>query len=253
MLPFFDASVLAPEISLGSDPPVPEGLEGALFHGGNAKPVRDELQRWQPGKLWRHAEVLDRIVGETHASFPSRSAGLVDLKMPEEDLQLWLKSPSEWWPLCESLRNSKRYLRIHLPPGPSCVSMLKQVVKRFRQTHFWIDPFVHGPEPGWQGHVRLAEYENLWLSTQGLYPADGGKWNKADARDAVEFVVGEVGASKLIYASGLSWEALASGFDRPQREWIESLPALEEAERSLVLQRNAHVFLFTPPETEELL
>ncbi|MCW8130329.1 MAG: hypothetical protein KIS92_08275 [Planctomycetota bacterium] len=240
-------------MSYGVAPELPEGFEGAVLHGLNAKNIRDEYSRWHPTRMWKHAEGMDRIVGETHASFPSRSAVLVDLEMPGDDLLLWLKSPAEWWPLCESLRNTKRYLRVRLPAGTGAVSLFKQVVKRFRYTHFWIDPFIHGPAPGWQGHVRLAEHENVWLSTLGLFPGEGARWSAREASEAMNFLVGEVGAGRLIYASGLEWESVSLGVDKPFREWIEQQPELEDPERPLVLNRNAAAFLHVPQEEIELL
>lgn len=253
MLPFFDACIRAPEVSYGVAPELPQGFEGAMLHGANARNIRDEYYRWHPTCMWKHAEGIDRIVGETHASFPSRSAALVDLVLSQEDLDLWLKSPAEWWPLCESLRNTKRYLRVHLPSGTGSVSLFKQVVKRFRFTHFWVDPFVHGPVPGWQGHVRLAEFENVWLSTLGIFPGPGSPWSEQEASEAMNFLVGEVGDGKLIYASGLEWENVSLGVDKPLRAWIEALPEFEEPEPPLVLSRNATAFLHVPQEEIELL
>lgn len=253
MLPYFDASVTVPDGSHGGSPKLPEGFEGALLQGPNAKVIRDEFHRWHPAKMWRHAETLDRIVGETHAAFPSRSAAMIDLTLSTEDFELWIKSPAEWWPICESLRNAKRYLRVHLPAGVSSVSLFKQVVKRFRYTNFWIDPFVHGPSDGWQGHVRLAEYENVWLSSLGLVPLPESKWSEVSATEALNFLIGEVGAAKLVYASGLHWDEIAEGKDRPLREWFEQHAEFEDPERPLVLSRNAMAFLHQPPEEEEIL
>ena len=252
MEPFFDACVLAAEAGLGEAPKLPAGFAGALLHGPAAKALREELSRWHPGKSWKHAEALDRVVGESHAAFPARKTSVVDLALEGEELRLWLKRPAEWWPLCEALRDAKRMLRVRLPQGSGAVSLFKQVARRFPQTHFWIDPFVHGPAEGWQGHVRLAEMENIWLSTLGLCPHAQGLWNETAAPEALHFLVGEVGAGKLFYASGLAWPAAAAGLDMPARQWLHDRKDLEPLELRMTLETTILNLLATPPDDESI-
>ena len=252
MEPYFDACVLAAADALGEAPKLPEGFDGALLHGPAGKALREELSRWHPAKTWKHAETLDRIAGETHAAFPSRKAAVVDLVLEGPDLRAWLKSPAEWWPLCESLRDARRLLRVHLPAGAGAVSLFKQVARRFPHTQFWLDPFVHGPADGWQGHVRLAEMENIWLSTLGLFPKDNGSWSDAGAQEALHFLIGEVGAEKLFYASGLAWEEAEQGQDQPYREWLASSKDLEPLELRMVLETTVVSLLRSPLEEDSV-
>jgi hypothetical protein len=159
-------------------------------------------------------ERLERIVGETHARFPSRSAPVIDLLLDDEHLDLCLKRPAEWWALCYPLRNASRWIRLTLPAGAPVLVRVKQVLKRYPETLFWVDPFRHGPQPGWQGHVRLAEWPNVMLTTLGLFPGFSA-WTAEQAEEALAFVVGEVGAARLLYATGGGWDDLVSGRDRP--------------------------------------
>lgn len=249
MEPFFDAYLTAPEDSPGGAPPLPEGFSGALLFGPAAKAIREEFRRWHPDRRWVHAERLERIVGESNARFPSRAAQVIDLDMQGEELADWLKRPSEWWPLCETLRGTRRLLRLRLPPGTAAVAKAKQLIRRFPETRFWIDPFVAGPVNGWQGHVRLAEYNSVMLTTLGLFPGEPSSWSEANAREALRFVVGEVGAGTLLFASGMEWGAAGAEEARRRRQWLETSPELDAEARRLVLEENAQARLI-PPEQE---
>jgi hypothetical protein len=237
MRPFLDAWLAAP-LSFTEAPTLPVGLAGALLFGSEGKARCDELMRWFPESIWRHAETLELIVGEDHARFPSRGATVIDLCLNEKYRDASLAHPPDWWPLCYPLRDTQRWIRLTLPPGSQVVVRVKQILKRYPETLFWLDPFANGPQPGWQGHVRLAEWPNAVISTLGLFPGRSA-WTAEQAEDALAFVVGEVGAAKLLYASGCSWSDLACGRDRPAREWLESTPRLDDRERDLVLTENA--------------
>ena len=241
---FFDAWLAAPPLGPGAPVP-PEDCAGALLFGAEAKARCQELERWRPHLLWCYAELLERIVGETHARFPSRSATVIDLLLDDEHLETCLKRPAEWWPLCYPLRNESRWIRLTLPAGAPVLVRVKQILKRYPDTLFRVDPFRHGPQPGWQGHVRLAEWPNVLLTTLGLFPGFSA-WTAEQAEEALAFVVGEVGAAKLLYATGGGWDDLVSGRDRPARAWLESCTRLDDRERDLVLNGNA-LHLFGPP------
>ncbi len=234
-----DACVQAPEYPLNEKPRMPEGFSGAVLFGGDSKLRLDECYRWFPDLWWQHGEDLDRIVSETNARFPSRASQVIDLNLDPARLMQWLKNPTQWWPLCESLRNTSRYLRLHLPRGTSALVGAKQVISRFPDTNFWIDPFVHGPSTGWQGHVRLAGFSNVILSTLGLASSEHSLWKPVEAQAALHYAIGEVGASVLVYASGLEWDDVVAGLDRPFREWIAESPDLDQDERRMVLYDNA--------------
>jgi hypothetical protein len=245
---FFDAWLAAPPLPLAG-PMLPEGCAGAMLSGLDAKARCQELERWRPQLLWRYAELLERIVGETHARFPSRSATVIDLLLDDDYLDLCLKRPAEWWPLCYPLRNTARWIRLALPAGAPVLARVKQILKRYPETLFWVDPFRYGPQPGWQGHVRLAEWPNVVLTTFGLFPGFSA-WTSEQAEEALTFVVGEVGAAKLLYATGGAWDDLVSGRDRGARAWLESRTRLDAQEREMVLCGNA-LQLFGPPPAGE--
>jgi len=91
--------------------------------------------------------------------------------------------------------------------------------------------------PGWQAHVRMAECANVWLTTLGLLPGPHCRWPRAaDLAEALYFAIGEVGAGKLLFASGLTCDALAS-VDPPS--WLASVQTLDDPERELILSANA--------------
>lgn len=318
MYQYFDAHVIAPETPATEIFDLPRDFGGALLCGTPARQAREAFMRHRPEPLWRHVETLDRIVGETHASFPSRITEVIELNMGPKELFGWLKRPSEWWPLLDSLRNTGRLVRLPLPPGMRTLAAAKTLIRKYSKTLFLIDPFLGGPDGGWQGHVRLAENENCYLSTLGLRPVewypeeadlpnreglpetsfidavkaspptppafkpitktavipgreDGlptsgfmpaaeipepeketsivlkpvpqqrKPWKREQAEDALYFVTGEVGAGKLLYASGFEWDALTVGVDRPLRQWIEDFARLDDAEKELILCGNARL------------
>ena len=318
MQPYFDAHVVAPENPVTESFDLPRDFGGALLSGPQARKVREAYSRYRPEPMWRHVETMDRIAGETHASFPSRTCEVIELDMTPKALFNWLKKPSEWWPLCDSLRNTGRLVRLPLPPGTRVLAAAKSLIRKFPKTLFLIDPFTSGPDSGWEGHVKLADAENCYLTTLGLrpvelYPDEEGAlerpglpetafldvvvhnpptppafkpptrllapgredglptsgfmpaiapiepetefpalppapkarrrapWTKEKAEEALYFVTGEVGAGKLLYASGLEWEALAVGVDRVLRSWIEEYPKLESAECELIMCGNARL------------
>jgi hypothetical protein len=239
---FFDAWVRMPVEPL-EPAAAPSGLAGALIAGPEAARRRTELERRFPDRLWRHVEPLARIVGVNHAGFPSHSATVVDLQLTGEDLFERLNQPAAWWPLCEPLRGGARLLRLDLGAGAALVAAAKRLVNHHPEVTFWIDPFARGPVSGWQGQVRLAEHTNVLLSTRGLFPCEmkgrAALWPEEAAEFAVRFLVGEVGAGALLYASELSWDDLRAGRDALFRGWLDSVPSLDPVERDLVLLGNA--------------
>lgn len=241
--PFMDLAVLAPDDLLSEAPVLPQGLVGAILFGSEAKPRREEAFRWRPDLRWRHAEALDRVVGESHASFPSHSAFVIDLTLPPGILEDWLKRPEAWWPLCQALRGTPRLVRLNLPPGSQHAAHVKQIVRRFPDARFWIDPFVYGPHPGWQAQVRLAENRNVFLTTRGLLPGPGGLWDEGQIVEALHFLVGEVGAGTLLYASGASWEDLLAGRTEAGRAWLADCGQLDGDELMLVFCETAQTLL----------
>ena len=77
MLEFIDVHVQIDQV----EPVIPaRACMGAVLYGNGAKGQREFLERSDANGLWRHAESLERIVGETHARYPSRYATVIDLQ-----------------------------------------------------------------------------------------------------------------------------------------------------------------------------
>lgn len=211
---------------------------GVVLFGPGAKSQRRQFETSGDGMLWRHAELLERIVGEAHACFPSRNAAVIDLHLGAR-LNEALAKPTEWWPLCYPLRCTSRLVRVNLPQGAKVVAKVKQVTRRHPETFFVFDPFVHGPGDGWQAQAKMAERANVWITTLGFSPFLHTGWKKSEIREALHFVVGEVGAARLLYASGTDWRSFVEGEDAAFREWLAGQSVFEPREADLVLFENA--------------
>jgi len=251
MTPFFDCCVVADDEPFHEEPVLAPGATGAILFGPHALARRREISGWAPDQNWAHAEILDRVVGQAHAVFPTQSAQVVDLHLAPDLFDEFLKRPREWWPVCDALRNSKRALRLKLPPGQGCAAGIKQVVKHFFDTYFWIDPFVFGPVDGWQAQVRLATQVNVSVTTLGLFPGPNGLWSEDQAQEALHYLVGEVGAARLLFASGEPWAGYLGGQSVAKREWLEKSGAFDSRELELVFQLNAKL-LFVEDDTQSL-
>ncbi|MFH0938969.1 MAG: hypothetical protein V1899_06790 [Planctomycetota bacterium] len=212
-------------------------LLGAVLHGQFTAAVRAQLEQLSPGRIWRHAESLTHIVGSSDSRFPQTDPVVIDLQLPEQELSPRLKiTPLDWWPLAEACRG-KCFLRLCVAAGGAAVAGPKKLVKAFPQTRFLIDAFRHGPASGWQAHARMAECANVWLTTLGLLPGPQSCWPRTeDVAEALYFTIGEVGAGKLLFASGLSWETLAAA---DPISWLASVQTLNNSERELILSANA--------------
>jgi hypothetical protein len=80
----------------------------------------------------------------------------------------------------------------------------------------------------------------------GLDPFVGTLWTREAAQEALHFLIGEVGAAKLLYASGSSWDQWRRDAGRPFREWLAANPSLDAKEVEMVLLKNA-AGLLAPP------
>jgi len=248
---------------------LPPGCVGAVFFGACAQASWQEAAERHRGLLWRHAvsgalpwralplaapeagsaDVLVRLVrqgGDPRAP----GAAVLDLAVDSGPLLEWLQRPAAWWPLCHPLARTGRLVRLPLPPGVNVVVKVKQLARRFPETRFWVDPFSHGPVAGWQGHVRLAEEPNVTLTTLSLDPFAGRAWTHSAAAEALYFTTGEVGAAKLLYASGQSGGDWLAGRDQPMREWLAGAAGLDAAEARLVLAGNAERLAGSGPRPE---
>lgn len=223
---FFDAHLTV------SGPPTeawPPDLAGAIVYG---LPSPSAL----PG-CWLLAATQSQIAPTVQ---PEARYKVVDLQLPSGELLARLKRPkAEWFPLADSVRQKKQFLRLNLPPGASTVVGTRKLAEHFPHARFLIDPFLHGSVDGWQAQVRLAEGENVWLTTRGLFPGSACRWTRGnDVEEALHFTMGEVGASKLLFASGHAPGGDAFYSTDPQK-WLAEIRALDEDQRALILELNA--------------
>lgn len=262
MEPFFDLYVEAPPDfddlppppkrksprakEAGVVPTIPDGARGAVLHGKTAVVCRERLERLCPEGVWRHAQPLSAVVSADDARFPSASTHVICLRLPEEEWELRLRKPESWWPLCESLRRTNCFLRLETPPDAEFRKRwmvgVKGLARCFPETHFLLDPFLPGPVPGWQGGVKLAEQENVSLTTLGLLTDGKNGRTVEQTEEALRFTAGEVGAAMLFYASGCAWKDWTAGADRAARERLRRSKSLDVVEKQLVLYLNAEEF-----------
>ena len=235
-MPYFDAYLVAPQQPAETPPPQ---LTGAILYGPGAAEQRRVCSTWHAGGLWHDAGTLDCLVGPGDPRFPAGAPLVVDLQLPSGELPRCLKKPAaDWWPLANGLAGSRQFLRLNLPPGAATAAGVRKLAQRFPRTRFVLDPFRHGPAPGWQAQVRLAECPNVWLTTLGLLPGGACRWPRAEeVAEAFYFTTGEVGASRLVLASGWRWEDLLSLALAPQ--WLARVECLDDAERELIMETNA--------------
>ncbi|HEY3320445.1 MAG TPA: amidohydrolase family protein [Planctomycetota bacterium] len=216
-------------------------LDGAISHGPDAGQARQQLLTAYPEKRWLHAQPLAHLVGAEDSRFPASHPAVIDLELAGQPLLDALRRPpADWWPLMQSLGTAHQWLHFLLPPGTVAAQPVRYLSGRFPQTPMLIDAFIHGPQGGWQAHVRLAEQSNIWVTTRGLL-LDQGLWTARAASEAMHFAMGEIGASKVLFASGRRWSQPI--FDA--RKWLQELGTLDDAQQSLILGENARE-LFAP-------
>ena len=239
MAQWVDLHVEAPGAVARAAEELPPGAAGAVLFGPSAERFAAELSARHPGLLWRHAAIIPPLSSGAQGAAPPPSAHVAHLSLDaaapggSRDLESlrsllsWLQQPP------------RRLIRLALPPGTRTVARVKHLVRRFPQARFLLDPFVHGPLEGWQAHVRLAENANVWLSTLGLDPFAATSWSEAAAEEALDFLVGEVGSAKLLYASGDSWPDWQLDRRRRFRDWLGTRKSLDPREAEMVLWQSA--------------
>ena len=256
---FFDAHILAEAVPLLPPP----DLAGGILFGSLAARLR---QAWTQAvgqaaclsgdrrdacptapasdRIWLHAETLSEVFGLDDPRFPRTGQEVLDLRLAEDNLRHALRLPAaDWWPLLGRWTGGRRLVRLNLPPGARIVADVRKLTQKFRNTHFIVDAFRHGPEGGWQGHVRLAEAENVWVTTLGLWPGPDSPWLRTeDVAEALYFTTGEVGAGKVLLARGLQPGAGPGEGGNPET-WLARLGAMDAAERALVCEGNARALL----------
>ena len=208
--------------------PRPADMSGALFYGRNARSA----------KLF-FAEALNCIVGPNDPRYP-RDAGVLDFGLDDAALLKNLKEPpAHWWPLCGAPRDDGKSVILHLNTADfsALARGLTRLVRAFPALRLIVDPFLGGKASKWQAGVCLAEESNIWLTTRGLYAAEKS-WPDRSEREALHFTIGEVGAGKLLFASGMTPAQLNAQTASPA-QWLKSIPFLDFAQRELILRQNA--------------
>ena len=230
---YFDAHVIA----LGQLPnSLPNQLSGVIFFGPDALIQRRECSLVSPERLWGHASSLNTFTEPADEKFTALERTVIDLQLPDTELLSRLQAPvSEWWPLAGTARGARRFLHLTLPAGAAPAASLRRIIKSYPRTVFMIDPFRHGPVPGWQAQIRLAEFDNVRLTTIGIVPGATCRWAEAEkVSDALYFTVGEAGAGKILFASGLFW-----GYALDPSIWLDGIHVLNPDQKSLILEHNA--------------
>jgi hypothetical protein len=228
---YFDAHLIAPAGEL----PSPLDLSGAIIYGPHAVQAAQQHSFSHPSGRWLCAAPVKHLIGEADPRFPVE-ADLLDLSIPPADLLHRFQLPThEWFPLFEASRSRRRYYRFTPGANAAECSGLRRLARQFPHARLLIDPFQYGPASAWQALVRLAELDNIWLTSLGMLPGAGCVWPlPGDVADAMHFTIGEVGAGKLLLASGSAGLASAD-----VSNWLASIPTLNTAERGLIESGNA--------------
>lgn len=222
---FFDSHSIPDQTG---DASLPADMRSALFYGGNARSAKQFF-----------AEALNCIVGPNDPRYP-RDAHVLDLRMDDAALVKNLKEPpAHWWPLCGASRDNGKPVVLHLNAADfsALARGLTRLARAFPALRLIVDPFLGGKASKWQAGVCLAEESNIWLTTRGLYAAEKA-WPDRSEREALHFTIGEVGAGKLLFASGMTPAQLNAQAISPA-QWLKSIPFLDFAQRELILRQNA--------------
>ncbi len=182
---------------------------------------------------------MNCLIGASDSRFPT-GADVLDLRLEISEWVRHLKEPpAHWWPLCGAARADGTQLILHLEAGEfgTLTRGLERLARAFPAVRFIVDPFVAGKLSMWRAGVCLADEPNVWLTTRGLYASEQ-LWPDRSEREALYFTIGEVGAGKLLFASGLAAEQLDAQAIQPA-EWLERIDFLDAAQRELILRANA--------------
>jgi hypothetical protein len=226
---FFDACLVA-DNELAT--PLPEALCGAVTYGVAKFGATADVPILRAGGL-------NAVVGANDPRYPA-GADVIDLQLAPDDLLRGLKlSHDRWWPLSGQPRADGKKVVVHIEAREfgSLARGMSRLARAFPAAVFVIDPFQAGKESKWQAGVCLADENNIWLTTRGLFAAVR-IWPDQSEREALHFVAGEVGAGKLLFASGLTPEGLSAQRPTPA-EWLGSIEFLDDAQRELILWRNS--------------
>ncbi len=182
---------------------------------------------------------LNCIVGPNDPRYP-HDADVIDLCIDDATIVKHLReAPAHWWPLCGSMRRDGKPLVIHINADDfgSLAKGITRLARAYPAVHFIADPFVKGKRARWQAGVCLADEPNVWITSRGLYASEQ-TWPDRSEREALHFTIGEVGASKLLFASGMTPAELNARIEKPAH-WLATISFLEPAQCPLILRENA--------------
>ena len=239
---FFDAHlILGPE----DGPTPPAGMCGGVAVGSTPN-----ASTWPPSVL--RAAPLDCIVGPNDARYPA-DADVLDVSLDGPALVKHLKEArAHWWPLCGSLRRDGKPLILYIRADDfgSVAKGITRLARAYPTVRFIVDPFPKGKDANWQAGVCLADVANIWITTRGLYASEN-TWPNRSEREALYFTIGEVGAGKLLFASGLTPAQMAARSENPE-DWLLTVPFVEAAQRDLILRKNAAAAFAPAADTRTL-
>lgn len=239
---FFDAC----SIQSAATALLPAGACGALIYDAPDAGARVTGERGAGELLF--AETLRYVVGANDPRFPPH-ADVLHLRFDFDTLLSHLKEPpAHWWPLCGAVReNDVRPIVLHIDAREfnSLARGVTRLARAFPNIRILIEPFASGKASNWQAGVCLAEEPNIWVTTRGLFAA-ARAWPERSEREALYFTIGEVGAGKLLFASGLSPAELNAQTVGPAA-WLEGIHFLGVAQCDLILRQNVVEALMTKP------
>jgi hypothetical protein len=219
------------------------GYSGALLYGTQSAEQRGLLDRAVPGKMWRHTASLTFLIGPSDNRFPQTNPDAIDFRFPHAELKWSLQQPGHIWFAALNPQNPYRTYRFNLPPGTEMLAGIRRLAARFPNALFVVDPFQNGPQAAWKAQVRLAECTNIFLTTLGLVPGSACRWDaQSPVEEAIYYTTGEVGAGKLLLASGQNTEMLSA---QNSVAWLEKISVLDSGQRTLIAEGNARTLFET--------
>jgi len=209
---------------------------GAIFYGPGAFSWRNAAFACSSkASRWLHAAVLNQPVGADDLRYPEPAPDVIDLQLGNVALASLLEGPRHaWWPLLGSSQTC-RFVHIKLEANFTKFPLLRKLAIEYPQVVFLFDAFEFGAESNWMPRVLLAERRNVWLSMIGLAPGPAQCWSNPQCNEALHFATGEVGAGKLLLASG----AAPCEVRGNPLAWLDQLTAIDQAQRELIARQNA--------------
>jgi hypothetical protein len=235
MLTCFDAHLRA-DAPPAAGVPGTHGSRGGILFGAQAPAWLPQL----PEPYALSAAPLANLIGPGDPRFPAAPARgrlLIDLTLEWQPFLSWLRrAQSDWFPLLDAARSRRLWIRCPLAPNGATCNGIRRIARQTREATFIADPFRFGPDGAWPAMLRLAELPNVLITTLGMHGPQSG-WNGKVTNAAMRFLAGEVGAGKLLLASGA--DVADPSVPAELEKWVASIDAFDDDQRMLVLNGNA--------------